>query len=189
MTWGTIEATPVTLRSSGEDGAGGGPFKIKDTSRREKLAVEMGRRAKRALSDRAGAGSGSSSSAGASRLGLGGSGGGLRRSVLDSPARGGGRTTPGSTTPRDLSPAASALLGRTGQGRALAHGLAQSRGWEEEEKEKERRRKVERAKQRAREVESRERLRRERWTASPAVSLGFDPEEKEVEEGFGSVKK
>ena len=34
----------------------------------------------------------------------------------------------------------------------------------------------ERAVKRAREVESRERLRRERWTPSPSVDLGFDPD-------------
>lgn len=174
MSWGVIESTPVTLRSSGEDHAPG-PFNIRDTSRRERLANEMARKAKRSLADRAGEGGGSARKSGLAV-------GGLRRSVLDSvrsgagtPGRGGSPGTPGSprSSAGDLSPAASALLGRTGQGRALATGLAKTRGWGEDEE----RRRVERAQQRAREVESRERLRRERWTASPAVSLGFDPEE------------
>lgn len=103
--------------------------------------------------------------------------GGLRRSVLESVRGGGGATPRTPSTPRDLSPAASALLGRTGQGRALAGGMSKERGWNEEEE----RRRVERARQRAREVESRERLRRERWTASPAPSLGFDPEEERLQ--------
>ncbi|ORY78870.1 pyridoxal phosphate-dependent transferase [Leucosporidium creatinivorum] len=164
MTWGTIEATPVTLRSTGDDYTGAaGPFRINDTSRRERLATEMARKAKRSLADRA------EKSGGGGKKGL--AVGGLRRSVLDS-VRGGGGTprtpgTPGSprSSALDLSPAASALLGRTGQGKALAGGLSKERGWNEEEE----RRRVERARQRAREVESRERLRRERWTASPAL--------------------
>lgn len=171
MTWGTIEATPVTLRSTGDDYSGAaGPFRINDTSRRERLATEMARKAKRGLAERAERGSGKKGGLAV---------GGLRRSVLES-TRGGGEGTPRTPgtpgSPRDLSPAASALLGRTGQGRALAGGLSRERGWNEEEG----RRRVERARQRAREVESRERLRREKWTASPALSLGFDPEEERL---------
>ncbi|BGP31381.1 hypothetical protein JCM10296v2_003145 [Rhodotorula toruloides] len=165
MTWGTIEATPVTLRTSGDD-MSVGPFRVREADRREELAHKMARKAKRSLADSgregvaAGAGGGGSTS--------------LRKSALEASVRGG--VTPGGATPRrsttDLSPAARSLLGRTKPGKALEGGLAREKQWSEDEE----RRRLERARQRAREVESRDRLRRERWTPSPAVSLGFDPD-------------
>ncbi|GAA5892249.1 hypothetical protein JCM5296_003217 [Sporobolomyces johnsonii] len=174
MTWGTIDATPVTLRTTGED-ASVGPFRIKDSSRREALAHKMARKAKRSLAESASGGRGLAVDARAAAAA-----GGLRKSVLDpsssvhsspggSSARGPGSPRPSAT---DLSPAARNLLGRTKPGRALEGGLGRTKQWSDEEE----RRRVERAKARAREVEGRERLRRERWTPSPAVSLGFDPD-------------
>lgn len=156
MTWGTIEATPVTLRTSGDD-MSVGPFRVREADRREELAHKMARKAKRSLADSgregvaAGGGGGSTSS---------------RRSAMEASVRGG--ATPGGVTPRrsatDLSPAARSLLGRTKPGKALEGGLAREKQWSEDEE----RRRLERARQRAREVESRDRLRRERWTVSPA---------------------
>ncbi|GAA5864485.1 hypothetical protein JCM1840_000517 [Sporobolomyces johnsonii] len=174
MTWGTIDATPVTLRTTGED-ASVGPFRIKDSSKREALAHKMARKAKRSLAESASGGRGLAVDARAAAAA-----GGLRKSVLDpsssvrsspggSSARGPGSPRPSAT---DLSPAARNLLGRTKPGRALEGGLGRTKQWGDEEE----RRRVERAKARAREVEGRERLRRERWTPSPAVSLGFDPD-------------
>lgn len=168
MTWGTIESTPIALRSSASLarsslGGGGGPFKIVDTSRREALAHKMAVKAKKSLSQRPG---------GSSHIGVGG----LRRNVLDRSVRGEGDRTPRTPSSRggvDLSPAAKMLLGRTGPGSAIHKGMSSSSEYEAEE---ESRRKLERARIRAREVESRERLKRERWSASPTLSLGFDPD-------------
>ncbi|KAI5475680.1 protein DGCR14-like protein [Pseudohyphozyma bogoriensis] len=164
MTWGTIESTPV-LRSSASAarsalGEGGGPFRIEDTSRREALAHKMANKAKRSLAEKAG-GSGSSA-------------GGLRRSVLDSVrsrVEGGG--TPRSPRVGELSPAARNLLGKTGQGRKLEKGISTTEGWKEEDRKRARRQIAE---VRARELESQDRLKRTRWTPSPAPSLGFDPD-------------
>lgn len=169
MTWGTIESTPIALRSTGSIarsalGDGGGPFKIVDTSRRENLAHKLANNARKSLSQRAGSNSSSSGS-------------GLRRRVLDGSIRGSNNV--GGESPRtpnrdgnDLSPAAKNLLGRTGQGKALKGGMAtSSTEWEDEN-----RRKLERARIKAREVESREKLKRERWSPSPQPSLGFDPD-------------
>jgi protein DGCR14 len=210
MTWGTIEATPVTLRTAGGDQSVG-PFRVKESDKREVLAHKMARKAKRSLAESVtGAGRGLATTPG----GGGGGGGSMRRSALEASirsSRGGvgggvpGSTTPGGggSTPRrsttDLSPAARSLLGRTKPGKALEGSLGQSLQWNEDEE----RRRVERARLRAREVESRERLRRERWTVSdlsrallrlpaetltatdslrsvrqpsPAVSMGFDPD-------------
>ncbi|TKA57739.1 hypothetical protein B0A53_00888 [Rhodotorula sp. CCFEE 5036] len=183
MTWGTIEATPVTLRTAGGDQSVG-PFRVKESDKREVLAHKMARKAKRSLAESVtGAGRGLATTPG----GGGGGGGSMRRSALEASirsSRGGvgggvpGSTTPGGggSTPRrsttDLSPAARSLLGRTKPGKALEGSLGQSLQWNEDEE----RRRVERARLRAREVESRERLRRERWTPSPAVSMGFDPD-------------
>jgi len=185
MTWGTIEATPVVLRAAEADsagagaggaaGAGGGgggmggpgavgPFRVREADRREELAHRMARRAKRSLAE-----SGASPRAG---LALGGPGGGLRRAAAEASVRGstpgggggrgGGGGTPSASARADaLSPAARSLLGRTKPGRALEAGLGRTEAWREEGEE---RRRIERARQRAREVESRERLRRERWS-------------------------
>ncbi|GAA5850306.1 hypothetical protein JCM9279_006524 [Rhodotorula babjevae] len=197
MTWGTIEATPVVLRAAEADSAGGaaggaagggggggggmggpsavGPFRVREADRREELAHRMARRAKRSLAE-----SGASPRGG---LALGGPGaGGLRREAVEASvrgstpgggARGGGGTPSASARADALSPAARSLLGRTKPGRALEAGLGRTEAWREEGEE---RRRIERAKQRAREVESRERLRRERWSPSPSVHLGFDPD-------------
>lgn len=211
MTWGTIEATPVTLRTAGGDQSIG-PFRVKESDKREVLAHKMARKAKRSLAESVtGAGRGLATTPG-------GGSGSMRRSALEASirsSRGGGdgvrglsgSSTPGGSgggsTPRrsttDLSPAARSLLGRTKPGKALEGSLGQSLQWNEDEE----RRRVERARLRAREVESRERLRRERWTVSdlsrallrlpaetltatdslrsvrqpsPAVSMGFDPD-------------
>ncbi|CEQ42564.1 SPOSA6832_04378 [Sporobolomyces salmonicolor] len=160
MTWGTIDATPVTLRTTGEDSSVG-PFRIKDSSKREALAHKMARKAKRSLAESATGGRGLAVDA------RGGAAAGLRKSVLDPSAAGraspaGSSRGPGSPRPSatDLSPAARNLLGRTKPGRALEGGLGRTKQWGDEEE----RRRVERAKARAREVEGRERLRRERWT-------------------------
>lgn len=185
MTWGTIEATPVVLRAAEADSAGGGaaggggagaggggmggpgavgPFRVREADRREELAHRMARRAKRSLAE-----SGASPRAG---LALGGPGGGLRRAAAEASVRGstpgggggrgGGGGTPSASARADaLSPAARSLLGRTKPGRALEAGLGRTEAWREEGEE---RRRIERARQRAREVESRERLRRERWS-------------------------
>ncbi|EGU12946.1 Aspartate aminotransferase [Rhodotorula toruloides ATCC 204091] len=165
MTWGTIEATPVTLRTSGDD-MSVGPFRVREADRREELAHKMARKAKRSLAD-----------SGREGVAAGGGGGStsLRRSAMEASVKGG--ATPGGVTPRrsatDLSPAARSLLGRTKPGKALEGGLAREKQWSEDEE----RRRLERARQRAREVESRDRLRRERWTlrvqinASRAVSV------------------
>ncbi|GAA6057501.1 hypothetical protein JCM3770_000588 [Rhodotorula araucariae] len=171
MTWGTIEATPVTLRATGTDAPGAvGPFRVRQADRREELAHRMARRAKRSLAE-------APSPRGGLALGVGagaGSAGGLRRSATEASIRAG--ATPGGSTPRaradGLSPAARTLLGRTKPGRALETGLARTEAWGEDEEK----RRQERARTRAREVESRDRLRRERWTPSPSVSLGFDPD-------------
>ncbi|GAA6059811.1 hypothetical protein JCM10212_003706 [Sporobolomyces blumeae] len=180
MTWGTIEATPVTLRTSEDFSVG--PFRLEDTSRRETLAFKMANKAKRSLAESASTGKGKGLAVDARRGGAGGAGhDSLRKSVLDSTrggGGGGGRTpsTRGPGSPRtsagNLSPAARSLLGKTKPGRALETSLSRTRQWTEDEE----RRRVERAKTRAREVESQDRLRRERWTPSPAVSLGFDPD-------------
>lgn len=167
MTWGSIEATPVTLRSSTLDGDGSvGPFRIEDTSKREELAFKMARKAKRSLAESASGGKGLATDA---RRG-GGSGGGLRRSAMESSIRGSSttpRTTSGASTPRTgdhLSPAARSLLGKTKPGMALEMGLKRSSGHLKYEEEVEEKRRIERAKKRAREVESRDRLKRARWT-------------------------
>lgn len=183
MTWGTIESTPVTLRTTESGDSAAGPFRIKDSSRRETLAHAMARKAKKSLADRAHDGR-----EGARGLATGTPG--LRRSVLDRSTRGNtpGRTgrapAPGSASPRassgNLSPAANALLSRTGQGRALTHGLNQSTGYSETE-----RKRVEKARARAREVESQDKLRRQRWSQSPALSLGIDPMDKQAQKGGG----
>ncbi|GAA5987411.1 hypothetical protein JCM11641_002281 [Rhodosporidiobolus odoratus] len=204
MTWGTIEATPVTLRTSSSDpyavDAAVGPFKVRETDRREELAHKMAKKAKRSLSERLHGGGGSKRGTGMALEARPGSAStsALHKSVLHasvrSATRGGGATLGGSTTPRatasDLSPAARSLLSRTQPGRAIEKGLRGNqaysgtstdakaggkRGREEEEEEEKRRRRV-RAERRAREVESEERLRRGRWTPSPAPSLGFDPD-------------
>jgi len=170
MTWGSIEATPVTLRSSTLDGDGSvGPFRIEDTSKREELAFKMARKAKRSLAESASGGKGLATDA---RRGGGGSGGGLRRSaIMESSIRGSSTTTPrtssGASTPRTgdhLSPAARSLLGKTKPGMALEMGLKRSSGHLKYEEEVEEKRRIERAKKRAREVESRDRLKRARWT-------------------------
>lgn len=154
MTWGKI-GTPVALRSSGAIArnalsSGGGPFNIRETSQREKLAQKLGREAKRSLGEREG---------------------GLRRGVLDS-TRTRGSVAGSPRSPRhDLSPAAQKLMGRTLQGKVLGSGLASTSGWEEEN-----RRRLSRATFKARELESKEALRRARWTPSPAPSMGFDPD-------------
>ncbi|GAA5865992.1 hypothetical protein JCM3774_005551 [Rhodotorula dairenensis] len=182
MTWGTIEATPVTLRTAGGDQSIG-PFRVKESDKREVLAHKMARKAKRSLAESVtGAGRGLATTPGGSSVGS------MRRTALEASTRssrgsGGGGHVPGSMTPggsgstprrstTDLSPAARSLLGRTKPGKALESSLGQSRQWNDDEE----RRRVERARLRAREVESRDRLRRERWTPSPAVSLGFDPD-------------
>lgn len=168
MTWGTIESTPIALRSTAalarsSLGGGGGPFKIVDTTRREVLAHKMAVKAKKSLSQRAG---------GSANIGIGG----LRRNVLDRSVRGEGDRTPRTPSSRggvDLSPAAKMLLGRTGPGSAIHKGMSSNSDYEAEEESW---RKLERARIRAREVESRERLKRARWSASPTLSLGFDPD-------------
>ncbi|KAM0746565.1 hypothetical protein T439DRAFT_134179 [Meredithblackwellia eburnea MCA 4105] len=168
MSWGTIESTPVALRSAGSVarnvlGEGGGPFAIRETSKREEMAREMAKSAKRNLADRK-RGQASSSS------------GGLRRKVLDS-VRG---SLDGGSTPRsprgggELSPAARNLLSKTSHGRVLDRGLAASPGWKEQEED---RQKSLRAKARAREVESRDMLRRTKWDNSPASTIGFEPDQ------------
>ncbi|GAA6019065.1 hypothetical protein JCM11491_002504 [Sporobolomyces phaffii] len=185
MTWGSIEATPVTIRTNARDDHANsvGPFRIEDTSRREALAHKMAKKAKRSLAESAaeaaranGRGGGGGLALDARRTG----GTSLRRGVLDSL-----RTTPGtpgggSATPRTgdhLSPAARSLLSKTKPGRMLDRGLRGNQvEMTKEDKEKEEERRLERARKRAREVESQDRLKRERWTPSPAVSLGFDPD-------------
>ncbi|BGP39288.1 hypothetical protein JCM10449v2_003226 [Rhodotorula kratochvilovae] len=162
MTWGTIEATPVTLRSAGGDAdAPGavGPFRVREADRREELAHRMARRAKRSLAD-------APSPRGGLALGTGGAGGRLRRTAQEASIRsgaGGGGATPGGATPRaradGLSPAARTLLGRTKPGRALEAGLGRTQAWGEDEEK----RRLERARTRAREP-------------SPSVGLGFDPD-------------
>jgi protein DGCR14 len=164
MTWGTISSTPVALRSAGSIarsglGDGGGPFRIVDTSHREVLAHKMASRAKRSLSDRAAALDPSKKRSSGSHT--------LRRSVLDS--TGGLRDINDSTrSPRgggggaELSPAARTLLGRAGKSTGGSGDQGTDVG-----------RRL-RAVARAREVESRDRMRRERWSASPAPSMGFD---------------
>lgn len=176
MTWGTIEATPVTLRTAGGDQSIG-PFRVKESGKREVLAHKMARKAKRSLAASVtGAGRGLATTSGGS-----GAGGSMRRTALEASVRSSrgregdlpGSTTPGGSgsTPRrsttDLSPAARTLLGRTKPGKALESSLGQSRQWNDDEE----RRRVERARSRAREVESRDRLRRERWTVSQTRSL------------------
>ncbi|GAA5829903.1 hypothetical protein JCM11251_007927 [Rhodosporidiobolus azoricus] len=186
MTWGTIEATPVTLRSSaygdGDGESAVGPFHIRERDRREELAHRMAKKAKRSLAESSSRGKGLAVDArpgGASAL---------HRSVLDASIRSntstsrtpsGGAFSPHSgvaASPRpsadSLTPAARTLLSRTRPGKALEGGLGRTKAWGEDEE----RRRVERARVRAREVEGRERLRRERWTPSPAPSLGFDPD-------------
>ncbi|KAK4057800.1 hypothetical protein OIO90_001019 [Microbotryomycetes sp. JL221] len=196
MTWGTIEATPVTLRTTGDmtprpqngddpnadvhHASSVGPFRIRDTSRRETLAHDMARKAKRSLADRADQGRGSST------LGTGG----LRKSVFDRSVRSktpGSTSRLGSTTPAsprsgtgNLSPAANALLGRTGTGRKLASGLGSNEQFVQDDDRRER------ARVKARQVEERDRRIRQRSSMSPAVSLGFDPLDKGATSGGGN---
>ncbi|GAA5866712.1 hypothetical protein JCM8547_002733 [Rhodosporidiobolus lusitaniae] len=175
MTWGTIEATPVTLRSSSYsdfEGGGGavGPFRIREPDRKEQLAMRMAKKAKRSLAASAGVGSSTGLALDARPASVRGTPSSF------TPRAGSSAMLPPGASPRpsasSLTPAGRSLLSRTKPGRALELGLGKERGWTEEEE----RRRVERARVRAREVEGRERLRRERWTPSPAVSLGFDPD-------------
>ncbi|GAA5927393.1 splicing factor ESS-2 family protein [Sporobolomyces koalae] len=193
MTWGSIEATPITLRTHEVD-ASVGPFRIEDTSRREELAFKMARKAKRSLAETAASHGSATAASGSTSRGLalgGGNSTGLRRSVLDSvrssTMTGRCEGISGNSTPRTgdhLSPAARSLLSKTKPGRALERGLSRNQQQQgsnavemgKYERQEEDRRRVERARKRAREVESQDRLKRERWTPSPAVSLGFDPD-------------
>ncbi|GAA5966853.1 hypothetical protein JCM3765_004575 [Sporobolomyces pararoseus] len=171
MTWGSIEATPITLRTTESDGSVG-PFRIEDTSKREELAFKLARKAKKSLAD-----SHSTHSSGLATSSSSSVRGG-KRGVFDSvrSERGGG----GNATPRTgdhLSPAARSLLSKTKPGRLLDRGLRGNQTeLSREDKKREEERRLERARKRAREVESQDRLKRERWTPSPAVSLGFDPD-------------
>lgn len=190
MTWGTIEATPVALRSSDGSGRGGGaddysaavgPFRVRENDRREELALRMAKKAKRSLAEAA-LTSGRESRGSGLALDARPTPSSLHRNLLSASVRGtpsgfspraGGSSS--ATTPRadDLSPAARTLLGRTKPGRALDGGLGRSRQWGVDEGERERERKRRRAEERAREVEGRERLRRERWTVRSLFFLPF----------------
>lgn len=182
MTWGSIEATPVTLRSSSLDSDGSvGPFRIEDTSKREELAFKMARKAKRSLAQSASGGKGLATDART----RGGSTS-LRRSAMESSIRGtpGSSRGGGASTPRTgdhLSPAARSLLGKTKPGMALEMGLKRSEGHLKYEEEVEERKRIERAKKRAREVESRDRLKRERWTVR-TLSCSGSNESKETDQ-------
>lgn len=161
MTWGTIESTPI--RSAGSAarsilGDGGGPFRIRENGTRDRLGHKLANRARKNLSDRVEAFS--PQRGGTPRAeGEGGSSFGLRRAVF---ARAGTREEGGGgqhASPRRsselLSPAARLLLGRTGPGKAMERGMkVRSR---------------EQVDPRERELESRERLKRARWSPSPSV--------------------
>lgn len=171
MSWGTIESTPVVLRSSASAarsslGDGGGPFKIEDTSRREALAHKMANKAKKSLASR------SSSSAG---------GEGLRRSVLESVRGRAGADLSGSSprSPRvgagDLSLAGRSLLQKTGKAGVWEKGLAASPGYNASPDSREQdKMRIARARGNARELESNDRLKRQRWTPSPAPDYERD---------------
>lgn len=154
MTWGTIDSTPIALRSSA--GAkrsalseGGGPFKIPDVSRRERLALRM---------------AGKSSQKGLGRAATPGS---IARTATMMQ-----QTAVASPRNEFLSPAAKELLGRTARmSNGKGMGLTLMRSERSTVNEMDERRK------RAREMESRELLKRSRWSESPAMSLGFDPNE------------
>lgn len=154
MTWGTIDSTPIAIRSSAASnrrsalGDGGGPFKIPDISRRERLALKMARRSAR---------SGATLSDATPRT--------RRHQLMQS-------STHESMSPRPdlLSPAAKELLGRTRTGKGIK-GMGSSREYNATEVDRN-----ERARAKAREVEGRERLKRAKWSESPASSVGFDPD-------------
>lgn len=169
MTWGTIAATPIRSGSTAAAavkrnalGEGGGPFGIAPTPRREEIAHKLANRARKTMAKPSNS---------------------LRRSALQSSIRGSGTTTKTGFSPSadrsprsssTLSPAAQSLLDKTGQGKALSGGLAQSAGWSQKEREREREEMIRR---RTRELESRERLRRERWSPSPVPSEARDPDD------------
>ncbi|SCV70700.1 BQ2448_3462 [Microbotryum intermedium] len=179
MTWGTIEATPVTLRSSTEYDGSVGPFRIQEGSRREGLAHRMAKQAKRSLSDRVDA----VSKKGRRQEGLGFLGGGVG-SILSASTSSSSRMTaphtPRSNSILALSPAAASILHRTKQGRSIGKGMTRpmtssalststttttSKGDATVDRLLKKRMK---AKIEARELQSRKRLERERWSASPA---------------------
>jgi hypothetical protein len=55
----------------------------------------------------------------------------------------------------------------------MGKGLSATPGWREEDQKRAKRQIAE---ARARDLESRDKLKRMRWTPSPAPTLGFDPE-------------
>jgi len=170
MTWGSIEATPISLTRSNQQGGGDssvGPFRIEDTSKREELAFKLAKKAKKSLADSNHRRGGESGLAIDSRRGNAS----LRERVLEhnssSSTRGGGG---GGSTPRTgdhLSPAARSLLSKTKPGRMLDRGLRGNQTvLSRDERQREEEKRLERARLRARQVESQDRLKRERWTVS-----------------------
>lgn len=175
MTWGTITGTPQ--RGSTADlaarrsalGGGGGPFHIAQTPKRDELAHKLATKARRSMTGKSGSATGA-----------------LRRSVLDvsvhssragTPGGASPGRSPGGASPRagaGLSPAAQALLGQTRHGKAMSGGLGRSEGWGRDLEERARKERIAR---KERELQSRERLRRERWDPSPVSSMGREPGE------------
>jgi hypothetical protein len=157
MTWGTIDSTPIAIRSSAASnkrsalGDGGGPFKIPEVSRRERLALKMAGRSGK---------SGSTLTDATPRT--------RRHQLMSSSQR---SNNPASPRPDLLSPAAQELLGRTKTGKGRSHGMGSTSQYNATEVTRN-----ERARAKAREVEGRERLKRAKWSESPALSLGFDPD-------------
>ena len=170
MTWGTITGTPQrgsTAEAAARRSAlgdGGGPFRVMATPKRDELGHKLANKARKSMSNKAA-----------------GSTNALRRSVLDASvlSRGTARTpggvaggAGGGASPRagaGLSPAAQALLGQTRDGKAMSGGLGRSEGWG---KDLEDRARKERVARKERELQSRERLKRARWDASPGIEHG-----------------
>ncbi|KDE07918.1 hypothetical protein MVLG_01828 [Microbotryum lychnidis-dioicae p1A1 Lamole] len=189
MTWGTIEATPVTLRSSTEYDGSVGPFRIQEGSRREGLALRMATQAKRSLSDRVEA----ASNRRGNRPGGLGSLRSVRGGSILSPSSSSSSTsrtqvpyTPRSNSTLSLSPAAASILHRTKQGRSLGKGMTRTMSPLHPSTSSSSSRKGDstmdhlmlkclKAKVEAREKESKRRLERERWSASPAPVPGPAP--------------
>lgn len=117
MTYGTLSATPVALRSLDSDEPAPvrntevkeGPFKIPATPRREELALKMAKNASKSLGARHGVNVPTLSSAMATSKRLG-----LTPGRVDSPFGQTGKSVTPRTRSEGLTPAGKSLLSRTG---------------------------------------------------------------------------
>lgn len=189
MTWGTIDSTPIALRSSSSSafptalsdiagnytaagaqrsalGGGGGPFRVAEIGRRERLALQMAGRSENRASAAFGlttpASTTTAGSRSASKRSLSSS---SQQQYMNSP-----RT-------RSLTPAAQQLLGRTHRS-GTKQGMSSTQEYAASAREEEIKlrlvREKERAKAKAREMQGMEKLRRETWGESPDTSMGSD---------------